>query len=71
MGEAWENPAAGGPPTRRASKLKYKYLGNKKKDLPEGIYNPPHYKEILFLCKDYLPLGLTLSVGILQDLRLG
>ena len=41
MGEAWENPAAGGPPTRRASKLKYKYLENKKKIYQKEFIIPP------------------------------
>jgi hypothetical protein len=41
MGKAWENPTARGPPTKRASKLKYKYLETKKKIYQREFIIPP------------------------------
>ena len=51
MGKAWENPTAGGPPAKGASKLKYKYLETKKKGLPGKIYNPPIVKKFFSYVK--------------------
>ena len=56
---------------RKGSRLKYGCRKTKEKGLPEEMYNPPIIEGFFSLCKDYLPLGLTLSIGILQDLRLG